>query len=688
MFIQVLKNPAKYWSQITIFFSVGILTLNLFHPSVVAAPENYPRLANYFLRVPIRMEEVPQLAKYDILILGMQAQTESPEALKALRVANPKIILLAYTASQEVPLARLSEIEKPGGLWHQLVAGIDESWYLKDSRGGYVSTWPGSRSLNVTNFAPVINGERWNTYLPKFMAQKVFSSGLWDGIFYDNVWDNASWMNDGNNDTNNDGRKDDKSFIDTAWNQGMVNMLLTTRQVLDPKLIIMGNGGQSYIPYMNGRLFEGFGFSWDGGWSGSVDKYKKFVAGSQKPQTTSLIFNTDNTGIFNNYSQVRFGLGTTLLSDGYFGYDYGTNDHSQILWYDEYSANLGRPLGPARLTSNGKISDSIVPEMYRREFERGVVFVNGSDFRRRVLLGGELEALKGNQDPKVNNGQIVSTVELAGRTAQIFLRPLDSVKNISYPAGAFVRVVSPVDGTKKRNGFFTTNVLADNGAETLELTGGGLGGTSALTVKESKVWLYREDGTLITTIKPFGGRYTGDIRLQVADLEGQGFRSLILSGRGTRTFTPIEIYNFRGVLRQKLSLPFDGRTSAPRIAIIPGSNQAATRIVLASAAQVPASLGVFDLKGKLKKQWQPYGFATASLAVAAIPATNSSSASIAVSPVQSQGKTQVRYYALDGTLQKTLDITPESLSALSLGYGDIDSDSQAELVVFSTSLAH
>jgi hypothetical protein len=50
---------------------------------------------------------------------------------------------------------------------------------------------------------------------------------------------------------------------------------------------------------------------------------------------------------------MRFGLGLTLMNDGYFAYEFGDTWHDNDWWYDELDFDLGYPLGPAEHAALG-----------------------------------------------------------------------------------------------------------------------------------------------------------------------------------------------------------------------------------------------------------------------------------------------------------------------------------------------
>src|SRR5690606_24017183 len=165
----------------------------------------------------------------------------------------PTIIILAYIPSKSWNYSWVDPIHT------KLGAGIQDSWWLTDPAGNRVSVWPGTA---------VINGvSGWNDYLPRFIASEVWSTGLWDGVFYDEFSATASWMNGGNIDIHRDGVRDDAGLLDVAWQRAMVNMLKLTRDLLGKDAVVVTNGDSTDAlqPYVNGRMFESFPTPWEAG---------------------------------------------------------------------------------------------------------------------------------------------------------------------------------------------------------------------------------------------------------------------------------------------------------------------------------------------------------------------------------------------------------------------------------------
>jgi len=187
-------------------------------------------------------------------------------------------------------------------------------------------------------------------------------------------------------------------------------------------------------------------------WNGSAADYLSLSAKLGYDPVIVVNVNTENTGAKSDYQKMRFGLTTTLLGDGYFSFDYGTENHAQLWTYDEYDVALGEPKGAA--SSEGGI--------WEREYAQGKVVVNPTGAAQTVRLGGEYEKLRGTQDAAVNDGSIVSRVTVNAQDGLVLLRPLEEIYKATYLNGAFARIFT-ADGATDRNGFFAYTSLGRGG---------------------------------------------------------------------------------------------------------------------------------------------------------------------------------------------------------------------------------
>lgn len=66
------------------------------------------------------------------------------------------------------------------------------------------------------------------------------------------------------------------------------------------------------------------------------------------------------------------------------------------------------------------------PNVFRRDFENGIIVVNGTGASTTVDLGGTFQRIKGTQSPSINNGQNLSKLSLSAWDAGILLRARNS----------------------------------------------------------------------------------------------------------------------------------------------------------------------------------------------------------------------------------------------------------------------
>jgi hypothetical protein len=204
--------------------------------------ENAVRTANYFMWAREGLdypEHRDALAEYDLLVLPAEAQFYNPDFFADMRSRNPDIIILAYVATTSYAF----ECNDP--LHDDLLFGIQDSYWLKDTNGNQMSIWPNTAALDLTS--------GWNDYLANFAINDVYGTGYWDGIFYDEVNDGISFQG-------NAMLANSSGNIDAAWLDANTELFAKTRAALGPNAIIITNGSSNvqHAPYVNGRMFESF----------------------------------------------------------------------------------------------------------------------------------------------------------------------------------------------------------------------------------------------------------------------------------------------------------------------------------------------------------------------------------------------------------------------------------------------
>jgi hypothetical protein len=586
----------------------------------------YPKLANCYTKWVLSESDADELAKWDVLILDPQTQENSPSILREIRQKNPRIIILARVASEEINTSMENTVGFQGGsVRNDLLAQAKDSWYLRDKSGKKLSFWPGTTLMNVTNSSD------WNNVLPQFVNSRILSTGLWDGVFYDNIWPNISWFNGANIDFNNDGKAESAAAIDKAWLAGNETLLVKSQALFGGKYLIVANGHDSppYEPYLNGIMMENFPPPWEGSgtWPAAMKTYfdnKGFLT----PYVGVINGNTGNTWNSNDYHKMRFYLGSTLLGDAYFSFDYGDQDHQQTWWYDEYQTVLGKAVSePINILD--KNNKTFKNGLWRRDFENGIVVVNSTNQTQNYAFTNEVfTKLSGSQDPIVNNGSRVNLVSIAAQDSVILMgdlsnrnipasaaepesssaapvsQPSVSVKtsqniitNAVFKNGAFYRIFDQ-SGKQTQNGFFAYDSRYPGGAQIISADIDNDKINETIVNYQGVIKIYR--GTkVLTSFQPFNTKFKSDISLAIADLDGNGQKEIIV-GAGNGGGPQVKIFNTNGRLLNSGFLAYDRNfRGGVNVAAADLNGDGKVEIVTGPGAGGGPQVRVFNENGKL-----------------------------------------------------------------------------------------
>jgi hypothetical protein len=287
--------------------------------------------------------------------------TES--AASQLRALNPNVLILDS----------INTVERSD------VANVPDSYWLKDVNGKKIEVWNGAYRLNLTK-----------PEVAAFQAQYAYKRALdrnlcLDGMFFDNFFTSQSWVtadmwgNPVQIDADGDGKADDPDALNKAWKAGVYAELLEWRKYM-PHAYASGHLSDSEIEE-TGTIFNGdsFGFVlplmkdsglhfadtwsayhswWDLGQKPTLVMTESgppfqiaYGYGYQPSKSTMPAATLEFARTYFPY--VRWGLGFTLMNDGYFAHELGDTLHGQDWWYDELDVNLGYPTGPAQRISIG-----------------------------------------------------------------------------------------------------------------------------------------------------------------------------------------------------------------------------------------------------------------------------------------------------------------------------------------------
>jgi uncharacterized protein (TIGR03437 family) len=342
----------------------------------VAAPTGpFPRIGNIWLGGYL-YAKVPNQAEKTQLFLG--ANMSAADAI-ALRSVNPDVLIL--------PSVQLDDT------WDYT---LPESYYLHDTNGKRFSDWCSSPPPYVLNMTRPEVAAYVGQQAYQMLAQ---SNWAFDGMFFDSFGTSKTVSTSdcfGNLiqiSSQNNGLPDDQASLNTAWASGEYLAISTYRKLV-PGGYVSGHVGEApaqaaSLAAFNGTSIEfytqsvrdgseGFGTLWD--------LYQSWATQSVAPPMTMIQscppdqlsygygyypLNTLLPGTVafaqDSYANMRFGLGLTLMNDGFFMFDFGDTAPPITWWYDEYDFNLGYPIAPAApvtqqyasLLSNGSFEQGL-----------------------------------------------------------------------------------------------------------------------------------------------------------------------------------------------------------------------------------------------------------------------------------------------------------------------------------------
>ncbi len=344
-----------------VLFLTGMAGVGHAAPGPVTGPEGYPRLAFYgsirgngfpFYNAPLDSAlndtVLTRVARFNEIILDVNPIWPfRPDILQRIKQKNPRAKFLAYVVGQDIWMAADRDSLRHYPTRYRRIVTNNNAWLLsKRTRDKY--------------FGGNVNLAKRNTAGNLFIADSLallwkdvtITPGLWDGIFYDILCDEMSWLQaDGDSVDYVAAGYPTFAQFNQSWQEATNMIGAKMRQWGGPNFIMVGNCalGTKYDTF-NGWMREGFPYQAGGDWysnmfwqpGGYITDETKF----REPRHNYIFsFQVGSEEYSDNNCRImRLGLGSATLAGGYgvFGGQDRDAYHADYhnWWYDEYAVDL------------------------------------------------------------------------------------------------------------------------------------------------------------------------------------------------------------------------------------------------------------------------------------------------------------------------------------------------------------
>jgi len=423
--------PLTTLRKLTVALAAGALLVAGTSASAFTKPP-FPRIGGIDIGSPMNFDDPTyqaQIARQDVSILGMYpglAPGGKPlnTSLQAIKAKNPNTLLFLYAMLDCLGVAQANDAFAP---LRTKVTSMKWWLYSDKSLSLHVLTPHDTRfgEINITQWAPQdSSGNNAVDYITRFFVNtNLTPNPAADGIFMDNTAVNPPAAGDWQRNGTILQPTDPKAL--SAFQAGYQRYYQLARSLAPGKFQI-GNITEwaasgaaipaGYVNMVDGGVMEGaIGKSWSvegwAGWQVMMKQYNAIMAAVAEPKLIIL----NQWGDPTDYQSMRYGLGSTLLNDGYYSFTNTATSYHGVVWFDEFDAKLGQAQAiPTAAWKQG---------VWRRDFDNGIVLVNPKgNGNQTVTLETSYVKLQGTQDPAINNGQTVTTVTLKDRDGIILMR--------------------------------------------------------------------------------------------------------------------------------------------------------------------------------------------------------------------------------------------------------------------------
>lgn len=402
----------------------------------------FPRTATCYLGQD-SLPPVATLARYDLVVINHEwPHRVPPDYFVQLRAINPRLRLLAYVdlTDSMSQLGTAKYWPDSYALWQfqtPTSSRFPRAWLAHTAAGVPVHEYLDSVMTNLTDVCPRVAGQRFVEYAADWVVGRIWSAGIWDGIFLD-VWGDTLWSVDQSGwDITGTGHNVPNAKIYGPGNpldRGLTSGERIMRSRM-PDVILVANGTRTlHHGLLDGLAWESFADPLAD--RDPITDFTRYVAtgaaSAHRSPGVSLTISSRRVraGSADDYRRARFAMAATLMQNGFWAPV--DDDYGQSLYYDEMDgAGLGRgylgralepdPPLPAITTAIEGGTGSPAPHVYRRDFEHGIALVNVGHTTQQVALHRTYRHLSGITNRVVNNGTAVDRVTIPAQDGVILL---------------------------------------------------------------------------------------------------------------------------------------------------------------------------------------------------------------------------------------------------------------------------
>lgn len=388
-------------------------------------------------------------------------------ALAGIHSRNPNHVSGAYQIPEEIncPNNGANPIQPSSSFNDYIVSKVRSSnWYLK---------WGNDGEHNPSLVVLRQGTNRWCSNIGRYTTpdangdrlMKWFARSVWGNLF-DNMPDlDMAWQDGGAIEAGFGGDwKCDGTFIDISkvtntppigsmtdlininYQDGLIDLYqamasLYPTKYMQANMAAWGKSVYDSVTRLDGLLHGGLPEylfseqSFDGqgggvlgnGWDAMLAYYRKCKSRLKSPY--HIWFHCLGFAL-NDYRNMRYGLGSCLMDDGFFawcpdfsktggGTQLSSNWNGNAIVMDEYvggnASGSNRGIGWLGFPISSPPTAPYQNNVWRRDFQNGIALVlPGGSGPRSVTLEKNYQKLAGAQDTSVNNGATVNTVTLQG----------------------------------------------------------------------------------------------------------------------------------------------------------------------------------------------------------------------------------------------------------------------------------